>query len=611
MYIDIFKNNGTEYLRLRESYRTKTPEGKIAIRKRIICNIGPLSKFDDGQPNYLERLRESFRLGNPLIPEIAEYAKRKSPIEKYTIHLQEGDPDCIGHPRIYSHLFLEKILFSLGLTEFFKSYKGRSKIEYDVLNFFRLLVFGRILNPDSKIATLDQNDDYFLPLLKEHNPYNVYDTLDFVHKYKEQIIRRMNTALVKRWHRNPEIIYYDVTNFFFETEDPDEDILDDDGNVIEKGFRKMGVSKENRKQPIVQMGLFMDDQGIPISIESFPGNTLDGNTFKSAISKSIDGLEYVRFIMIADRGMCNGLNSLYLLDRNHGYIMAKSLRKTNREEREWAISEDGFMHVSDDFKYKSQIKKRTIKDENGKKRTITEKVIVYWTKKFYERDLQKNADYIEVVEKILKNPKGFRVTDMQARQMRKFFNGDILNSETGEVLEASKLKALFDRSKLEEFKSQFGFYQIVTSEVNMPPLEAIEKYHGLTRIEDQFRVMKSDLETRPIYVRTREHIEAHLITCLVALTIVRLIQCKIIKSGLVPRPDDDVTQWSMGLPAQRIQKALNKWKVESLSDDFYRFTDIDDPDLKLILDAFEIEIPVKLYRKADLKIPLRKVNVTI
>ena len=610
MYIDIFKNNGTEYLRLRESYRTKTPEGKVAIRKRIICNIGPLSKFDDGQPNYLERLRESFRLGNPLIPELAEYSKRKSPIEKYTIRLQEGDPDCIGHPRIYSHLFLEKILFSLGLTEFFKSYKGRSKIEYDVLNFFRLLVFGRILNPGSKIATLDQNDDYFLPLLKEHNPYNVYDTLDFVYKYKEQIIRRMNTALVKRWHRNPEIIYYDVTNFFFETEDPDEDVLDDDGNVIEKGFRKMGVSKENRKQPIVQMGLFMDDQGIPISIESFPGNTLDGNTFKSAISKSIDGLEYARFIMIADRGMCNNLNSLYLLDRNHGYIMAKSLRKSSREEREWAISEDGFIHVSDDFKYKSRIMKRTIKDENGKKRTITEKVIVYWTKKFYERDLHENADYIEVVEKILKNPKGFRVTDMQARQMRKFFNGDILNSETGEVIEASKLRALFDRSKLEEFKSQFGFYQIVTSEVNMPPLEAIEKYHGLTRIEDQFRVMKSDLETRPIYVRTREHIEAHLITCLVALTIVRLIQCKICKSGLVPQPDD-VTQWSMGLPAQRIQKALNKWKVESLSDDLYRFTDIDDPDLKLILDAFEIEIPVKLYRKVDLKIPLRKVKVAI
>ena len=610
MYIDIFKNNGTEYLRLRESYRTKTPEGKVAIRKRIICNIGPLTKFDDGQPNYLERLRESFRLGNPLIPELTEYAKHKSSIERYTIRLQEGDPNCIGHPRIYSHLFLEKILFSLGLTEFFKSYKGRSKIEYDVLNFFRLLVFGRILNPGSKMATLDQNDDYFSPLLKEYNPYNVYDTLDFIYKYREQIIRRMNTSLVKKWNRKPEVIFYDVTNFFFEIEDPDEDILDEEGNVIEKGFRKMGVSKENRKQPIVQMGLFMDDQGIPISIESFPGNTLDCNTFKPAITKSIDGLEFARFIMIADRGMCNYQNIIYLLNQNHGYIMAKSLRKSSREEQEWAISEDGFIQVSDDFKYKSQIKERTTKDENGQKRIITEKVIVYWTRKFYERDLHENADYIEVVEKILKNPRGFRVTDMQARKMRKFFNGDILNSETGEVIEASKLKALFDRSKLEAFKSQFGFYQIVTSEVNMPPLEAIEKYHGLTRIEDQFRVMKSDLETRPIYVRTREHIEAHLITCLVALTIVRLIQCKICNSGLIPQ-SNDVTQWSMGLPAQRIQKALNKWKVESISDDLYRFTDIDDPDLKLILDAFEIEIPIKLYRRADLKIPLRKVNVAI
>lgn len=610
MYIDVFKNNGTEYLRLRESYRTKTAEGKVAIRKRIICNIGPLSKFDDGQPNYLERLRESFRLGNPLIPELAEYSKRKSPIEKYTIRLQEGDPDCIGHPRIYSHLFLEKILFSLGLTEFFKSYKGRSKIEYDVLNFFRLLVFGRILNPDSKMATLDQNDDYCFPLLKDHNPYNVYDTLDFIYKYKDQIIRRMNTALVKRWRRNPEIIFYDVTNFFFETEDPDEDILDEKGSVIEKGFRRMGVSKENRKQPIVQMGLFMDDQGIPISIESFPGNTLDCNTFKPAISKSIDGLDFARFIMIADRGMCNYQNILYLLNQNHGYIMAKSLRKSSGEEQAWAISDDGFIQVSEDFKYKFRIKKRIVKDEKGQKRTIIEKVIVYWTRKFYERDLHENADYIEVVEKILQNPKGFRVTDMQARQMRKFFNGDIFNSETGEVVEASKLRALFDRTKLEEFKSQFGFYQIVTSEVNMPPLEAIEKYHGLTRIEDQFRVMKSDLETRPIYVWTREHIEAHLITCLVALTIIRLIQCKICQSGLVPK-SDDVTQWSMGLPAQRIQKALNKWKVESLSDDLYRFTDIDAPDLKLILDAFEIKIPIKLYHKADLKVPLRKINVTI
>ena len=610
MYIDLFKNNGTEYIRLRESYRTKTADGKVAIRKRTLCNIGPLSKFDDGKPDYLDRLRESFRLGAPLIPELTEYTGKKPPLEKYNFHLQEGNPECIGHPRLYSHVFLDRLLDELGLEDFFRSYKGFSKIQYDVLNFVRLLVYGRILNPDSKIATLEQNDDYYTPLLKNFNSYNVYDTLDFIYENKEKIIRRMNTSLVKKWHRNPEIIFYDVTNFFFETSDPDEDLLDEDGNLIERGIRKMGVSKENRKQPIVQMGLFMDDQGLPISIESFPGNTLDANTFKPAISKSIDNLDYARFIMIADRGMCNYQNIFHLLDQNNGYIIAKSLLKSTKSEQEWAYSNVDFIEVSKDFKYKSHIVKRTVKDTCGEKRTVTENVIVYWSRNFYERDLHENARFLDTLEKILKNPKGFRVTDMQARQMRQFFRGDILNAETGEVIEASKLRALLDKKKLEEFKSHFGFYQIITSEINMPVPEVIEKYHGLTRIEDQFRVMKGDLETRPVYVRTREHIEAHLLICLIALTMIRMIQCKICHSGLVPK-SDDITLWSMGLPAYRIQKALNKWKVEHLADDLYRFTDLDDPDLKLILDSFDIKIPAKLFRKTDLKSQIKNINVTI
>lgn len=610
MYIAVFKNNGKDYLRLMESYRTKTDEGKIAIRKRIVCNIGPLSKYDDGKPDYLERLRESFRLGKPLISELEEYSKRKNPLEKYTVRLQEGDPECVGHPLLYANVFLDKLFDELGLEDFFRSYKGFSKIQYDVLNFVRLLVYGRILNPDSKMATLEQNDDYYMPLLKNFNPYNVYDTLDFIYEHKEKIIRRMNTSLVKKWHRNPEIIFYDVTNFFFETDDPDEDILDEEGNVLEKGIRKMGVSKENRKQPIVQMGLFMDDQGLPISIESFPGNTLDANTFKSAISKSIDGLEYSRFIMIADRGMCNYQNIFHLLDQNNGYIIAKSLLKSSKSEQEWAYSDMDFIHENKDFKYKSRIMKRTIKDSNGEKRTVTEKVIVYWSRNFYERDLHENARFLEVLEKILENPKGFRITDMQARMLRPFFKGDFINADTGEVIASSKLKALLDKEKLEEFKSHFGYYEIVTSEINMPVPEVIEKYHGLTRIEDQFRVMKSDLETRPVYVRTKEHIEAHLIICLIALTMIRMIQCKICRSGLVPK-SDDITLWSMGLPAYRIQRALNKWNVELFADDLYRFTNLDDTDLKLIMDSFDIHIPAKLFRKTALKSQIKNINMEI
>jgi hypothetical protein len=144
-----------------------------------------------------------------------------------------------------------------------------------------------------------------------------------------------------------------------------------------------------------------------------------------------------------------------------------------------------------------------------------------------------------------------------------------------------------------------GYYQIVTSELTLDALEVIDKYHGLTQIEDQFRVMKGDLETRPIFVRNPDHVDAHLLICMIALVALRLIQKRIVRSGLV-KVDADA-YWSTGLNGHRISRALRKWKVDSLPGDLYRFMDADDPDLKLILDAFGIKIPAKLYRRAELK----------
>ena len=217
----------------------------------------------------------------------------------------------------------------------------------------KLLVFGRLLHPASKCATIRQNDDYYEPVLEGHNPDNVYDTLTFIAQNKDKLIRRINTNLVKKAGRSPEIIYYDVTNFYFEIEDPDDDILDGDGMVLEKGQRKMGVCKEERKQPIVQMGLFMDDDGIPIAVESFPGNTLDHLTLRPALEKYIDGLGYPRFILIADRGICQYRGLLHVLDGGNGYIVSKSLLKSTKAEQRWAYSDDGYIQTGADFKYKS------------------------------------------------------------------------------------------------------------------------------------------------------------------------------------------------------------------------------------------------------------------
>lgn len=285
MYVECFKNNGTDYLRLVQSNRVKNAKGIKTARKKVICNIGPLSKFDDGKPDYIERLKKSFKAGNPIIPSLEKYCDTKNIQIVHKFSITEGSPDCFGNPKNFSIVLLEKILEELGLRNLFSSYKGFSKIKYDVYGFSKLLIFGRLLNPASKSSTIKQNENYFKPILENYNPDNVYDTLDFIYNNKDKIIRRINTNLVKKANRSPKIIYYDVTNFYFEIENPDVDILDENENIIQKGIRKMGVCKEERKLPIVQMGLFMDDDGIPISIESFPRKYFRPSYFKTSFKK--------------------------------------------------------------------------------------------------------------------------------------------------------------------------------------------------------------------------------------------------------------------------------------------------------------------------------------
>mgnify|MGYP002626748639 FL=1 len=598
MFIEVVQNNGNKYLRLVQSVRVTNKDGYKVSQKKVIKNIGPLSRFDDGEPDYVERLKKSFNDGNPLIPELLHYCSEEKYVEKYKFTINEGSPDCFGHPKLFSHVLLERIIEELGLNNFFSSYKGFTKIKYDVYAFAKLLIFGRLLNPASKYKTVLQNDDYYEPILKNYNPDNVYDTLSFIADNKDKIIRRINTNLVKKAGRSPDIIYYDVTNFYFEIDDADDDVLDPDGNIIQKGQRKFGVCKEERHQPIVQMGLFMDDDGIPISIESFPGNTLDHQTFLPALRKSIDNLDFSRFIMIADRGMCNYQNLLHLLDAGHGYIVSKSLLKCTKKEQEWAYQDNDFIVISENFKYKSRVVKKIVTDENGNKRTVEEKVVVYWSKQFEERGKRENKKFLDFLQKLEETPANFRVTALQAKSLRKFMKKNYVNKKTGEAINSSDLISFIDFDKVNEYRNSFGYYQIVTSELQMDAQTVIDKYHGLTQIEDQFRVMKGCLETRPLYVRTREHIDAHLLICMIALIIIRIIQKRIRDEENEVKKD---LYWNVGMSSDRIQEALNKWKVDKLPGDLYRFMDVDDPDLAKILRAFDINIPPKLYQRQELK----------
>lgn len=596
MFVECYKNHGVDTLRLVEGKSGVSKNGKRTVTKRVILTLGPLHRYDDGEPDYVKRLKHSFVDGNPLIDSLLPYCSTENIKKQYKFTYTAGDPHCFGEPKLYSHSLIDRILEELGLLAAVRSYKGFSKLEYDVLGLFRLLVYGRILNPASKSATFSQNDDYYESIVRSDNMYNVYDALDFIHAHKKQLVNRLNTKLSQATGRKNNVIYYDVTNFFFETDRPDED-YEEDGKII-KGTRQYGVCKEERKLPIVQMGLFMDENGIPISIEMFPGNTLDHLTVETALTNNIDDVVNSRFIFIADRGICNYITICHLLDRSKGYVMSKSIKKSTDAEKKWILDDSDYISVGSGFKHKSRVVRKKVKDAKGNTRTITEKVVVYWSKKFYDKEVNENRSFIEFLRKLKDNPGNFRVTASQVKNLKKYFKKDFVNIETGEAVDSTKLRALINENAEDEFCKFFGYYQIVTSELEMENTDVIDKYHQLTQIENQFRIMKGSLETRPVFVRDPDHIEAHLLICMIALVVLRVIQKKIVDFDEIKDSDKN---WETGLSDERIVNALRKWTVDNMDGNLFRMNNVNSDDLQRILNAFQIKIPEKFFTRQELK----------
>ena len=606
MHIELFTVRNRPYLRLVESRRRMSRNGKPISGKRLVLSLGPLAKHDDGKPDYLDRLRQSFREGSPLIEALGPYVG-DAPREEWDIKFREGDPACDGEPKRLAAIVLDPVFSALGLDQLFASVKHASRIRYDLQGLVRLLVYGRILEPASKCATMEQNGKYHEPLVSSDNPDNVYDALTVIDENAERIFRRMNTCIKRGIGRNPSLVFYDVTNFYFEIAEADEDVLDESGGVVEKGLRKFGVSKENRKQPIVQIGLFMDDNGIPVSFEMFPGNTLDHHTLRPAMERTVDGFGLGRFVLVADRGMYSAPNMCHVTDAGNGYIVSKSLRKSTAATRRWAVSPEGYTVVGDKFRRKSRIVRREVtlvkKDKNGKetreRRKFTEKEVVYWSEAFYRREMHEHRSFLDFVEKLRANPAGFRVSAAQSKSLRRFLKDEYLNKRTNEIVDGRKLVAMIDDEKLNAFNELMGYYMIATSELDTPDQEIIDKYHGLTQIEDQFREMKGTLEARPVFVNTPEHIHAHLLVCFIALTMMRLVQRRIAMAEPKSDAGGDL-KWSYGMSGERLSKALREWQVLCQPGEYYQMLNASGEDIRRILSALGVGTGKRIYTKGGI-----------
>jgi transposase len=593
MYVECARVKGRkDYLRVSETYSMKE-DGIRKTKKRVIYNIGPLDVYDDGLPNYVDRLKESFRNGNPIIDEISHLASKHSNRRFVSIKFDRNNVDeSMLNPKNIGYFMLDSLYDALGIYDVMIKHKSKNKIKYDINGLTKLLVFSRVLSPASKLSTFHDKDDYLFSLTSSNNLKDVYNLLSELDKIQDSIQKRIRYKIDKEIKINKEICYYDVTNYYFEIDKNDEDTIDKKGNIIDNGLRKKGVSKENRHEPIVQMGLFIDDRGIPIGYKLFPGNNIDQTTYRPTYCKTIDKMNFDRVIIVADGGLNSSMNIKHILDNGNGYIISKSIKKSDKETKAWILNDNGYRYNDKgSFKVKSMIRKRVVKDVSGNMREIEEKLVSFWSKKHYDKEMHENKKFIEYLESVIDNPD--KLKDKQ-KKIEKFLRKEQVIKQTGEIVKTTTHISL-ETEKIKEYMASLGYYTIMTSEINKTDEEIIDKYRGLSKIEDSFRVTKTDLKTRPVYVYTKEHINAHFLICFIALTMIRLIQYKVKTYENI-----DAISLKQGVTADKIKYALQSFQVTKLPSDYFLITKPTE-EMKLILDAFKIDMNLSIPNISNIR----------
>ena len=443
-----------------------------------------------------------------------EKKSRQAPIN-FTFY--DSDRLCVGDNlrKNFGYAALSKIYHELELDKFLNNRQRHTKESYDANTILKMLVYSRILAPDSKKSSFDHREMFF-----EKTNYSlddVYRCLSFLNKHKETIQVWMNDKIKENYGRDTSLIYYDVTNYYFETDEQND-------------FLRKGVSKEHRPNPIVQMGLFMDNNAIPITYELFACNTNDCLTYRPNFGKIKKQFNLGRVISVADKGMTTGDNIWYTINTpaHDGYVFSMSIRGAEKSMKKYVLDDDGYVWLGKEYKRKSRKYPRTIQvtSTSGKKikKQVDEKQVVFWSEKYAKRAKAEREATLAKARDLAANPGSYtRATSYGAAKYVKKVDYD---KDTGEILTASSILDI-DEDLIREEEALDGYYMLLTSEMDTPDDKIIDMYRGLWRIEESFKITKSELEARPVYVWTREHIEAHFLTCFVALTISRILEMKL------------------------------------------------------------------------------------
>lgn len=522
------RKNGTN-LCIVQSYRD--PITKVSKTKRIM-NVGYLEdlqkQYDDPIAHFQEVARKMSE----------EYDTKTKPSSVTLDPAKSLDPG-IDLIKNYGYAALSALYHELKLDVFFRGRQRELDIEYRLNSVMKLLVYGRILYPGSEKEIYGKKDRFFEKMAFSLN--DLYDSFTYFNRYKSQLQRWMHERICENYGRDTNQLYYYVTNHYFESTDT-------------KQQKKDTLIKNSRLDPIVQMGLFVDKNRLPVSYELLQRNPGDVLLLNPVLKKARYNFNVDR-VVIVDDSRTNSPEVLHsVLSSGNGYIVAQSIRSAKQEIKNYVLSQSCYKPFGEDCKIKSRISSRDVRitTPEGKKKTVSlkEKQIVFYNDVHARWAVAEREDVLLKSKDLLASPDKYnRATAYGAAKYVKNLEYD---KRTGEILQ-DKQGLYLDEEGLREEEKYDGYYMILTSELNMSDEDIVNAYTDIWEIEDSFRLVNSSFHARPDFVSRTEHMHTHFLTCFAALSLTRLLEMKVQRK----------------YPLQQIIRSLKKCSCVYIEDNYY------------------------------------------
>ena len=413
----------------------------------------------------------------------------------------------------------KSIMNNLNISNFISLYQLTNDFDFSIYDVLSALIYARAVNPCSKHRTFRE----VIPCLLENYSFS-YDQLlkglGFLGNEYEKIVELFTTQVMEKYGLDTDVSYFDCTNFYFEIDREDD-------------FRRKGPSKENRRDPIIGLGLLLDSNLIPIGMKMYPGNESEKPVLRDVVNslKSRHGING-HTVQVADKGLNCSENILSARRNGDGYLFSKSVKQLPETERTWVLLDNGYREVYDTegnlkYKWKECVDKfpYTYTDENGKKHKInlTEKRVVTYNPSLARK---KKLEILKMVEKA----KGLSAAMAKRNEYGETSRYVIFKSTSKGQKTDDKVKTEINQEQIDKDLEVAGYNMLVTSEIKMDAVDIYNTYHNLWRIEESFRIMKTDLDARPVYVQKEDTIKGYFLICYLTVLLERILQFKILKN---------------------------------------------------------------------------------